>query len=119
MRTSQRIRVLKGLSKEGAGARTEFRVGPDPRGPAKCLRCHQPFRVGESWKRLTSPPDPKFGRTASEFTYGVASRYEIKWSRVLFSRPRLGFDVRIQERLERSESSFRYESQIALTSQRR
>lgn len=42
----------------------QFRVGPDPRGPKRCLRCHQPFKKGETWQRQTSPSDPKFGSYA-------------------------------------------------------
>ena len=39
----------------------EMRVGPDPRGPAKCLKCQQAFRSGEVWQRFKSVPDPEFG----------------------------------------------------------
>jgi hypothetical protein len=40
---------------------TEFRVGPDSRGPKRCLKCGQPFKVGEPWQRMTSPTDPELG----------------------------------------------------------
>lgn len=39
----------------------EMRIGPDPRGPSKCLKCHQTFQSGEVWQRIQSPPDPEFG----------------------------------------------------------
>ena len=41
--------------------KTEQVIGPDPRGPKKCLHCHQPFLAGEVWSRVTSPKDPEFG----------------------------------------------------------
>jgi hypothetical protein len=40
---------------------TEFRNGPDPRGPARCLRCSKLFKKGETWRRTTSPVDPELG----------------------------------------------------------
>lgn len=39
----------------------EIRVGPDRRGPAKCLQCHQAFKAGEVWQRMKSLPDPEYG----------------------------------------------------------
>ena len=39
----------------------EFRVGPDPIGPARCINCLQPFKEGELWKRMTSRLDTEFG----------------------------------------------------------
>lgn len=39
----------------------EFRVGPDPRGPVKCIECEQAFKSGDRWRRMTAPPDPVFG----------------------------------------------------------
>jgi hypothetical protein len=48
----------------------EFRVGPDPRGPARCIHCRQPFKKGEAWKRMTSPPDPKLGA----YSFGIHDR---------------------------------------------
>lgn len=39
----------------------EVCVGPDRRGPNKCLQCDQPFKTGEVWQRLKSPPDPEYG----------------------------------------------------------
>lgn len=42
----------------------EIVVGPDARGPARCLQCQQAFKPGEMWRRLKSPPDPKFGSYA-------------------------------------------------------
>ncbi len=36
-------------------------IGPSPKGPKRCLHCHQPFKAGEAWRRYTSPPDPQFG----------------------------------------------------------
>ncbi len=39
----------------------EVRVGLDPRGPHKCLQCGQPFKTGEVWQRMKSPPDPELG----------------------------------------------------------
>ncbi len=48
----------------------EFRVGPDSRGPAVCLHCRQPFEKGETWRRMTSPPDPKFG----VYSFGIHDR---------------------------------------------
>jgi hypothetical protein len=42
----------------------ELCVGPDQRGPVKCIRCHEPFKPGESWRRMTSPPDPVYGAYA-------------------------------------------------------
>jgi len=40
---------------------TEIRMGPDPRGPARCIHCQQVFKSGETWWRLKSRPDPQFG----------------------------------------------------------
>lgn len=42
----------------------EVRVGPDPRGPSRCLKCHQSFKAGEVWQRMKSPPDPEYGSYA-------------------------------------------------------
>lgn len=42
-------------------ANAEVRVGPDTRGPSKCLKCHQVFKRGEVWQRIKSPPDPVLG----------------------------------------------------------
>jgi len=42
----------------------EIQVGPDPRGPVRCLQCQQAFKPGEVWRRLKSPPDPEFGSYA-------------------------------------------------------
>lgn len=39
----------------------EMRIGPDTRGPSRCLKCHQTFRPGEVWQRIKSPPDPDYG----------------------------------------------------------
>ncbi len=39
----------------------EMRVGPDPRGPSRCLKCQQAFRSGEVWQRFKSASDPEFG----------------------------------------------------------
>ncbi len=51
---------------------SEFRVGPDPRGPAKCFKCRRPFKQGESWTRMTSPTDPKHGA----YSIGIHSACE-------------------------------------------
>lgn len=48
----------------------EIQVGTDPKGPVRCLQCQQPFRPGEIWRRLKSPPDPEYG----SYTVGVHSR---------------------------------------------
>ncbi len=39
----------------------EVRVGPDTRGPSKCNKCNQTFKVGEIWQRMKSPPDRDYG----------------------------------------------------------
>lgn len=49
---------------------SELRIGPDPRGPAKCIRCHQAFKVGEEWRRMKSPPDPDY----AAYCIGVHAR---------------------------------------------
>ncbi len=49
---------------------TEFLNGPDPRGPAKCFMCHQPFKSGETWRRMTSPENPEYGA----FNIGIHDR---------------------------------------------
>lgn len=38
----------------------EIRVGPDSRGPSRCLKCQQVFKQGEVWQRMKSPPDPEY-----------------------------------------------------------
>jgi hypothetical protein len=43
------------------GAKVEFRTGPHPKGPARCLKCWKPFKPGDNWRRMTSPDDPKHG----------------------------------------------------------
>lgn len=48
----------------------ELRVGPDLRGPSKCLKCQQPFKTGEVWQRMQSPRDPEFG----SYTIGVHAK---------------------------------------------
>jgi hypothetical protein len=42
----------------------QFMIGPNPKGPQRCLRCRQPFKQGEAWQRYTSPPDPIHGSYA-------------------------------------------------------
>lgn len=42
-------------------AATELCVGPMPRGPKRCIKCHQEFKREEAWRRVTSPDDPKHG----------------------------------------------------------
>lgn len=54
----------------GQYAITEIQVGPDPRGPTRCLQCHQTFKAGEVWRRMTSPADPQYGR----YSVGVHSK---------------------------------------------
>lgn len=39
----------------------EVRIGPNVRGPRKCLKCNQTFKAGEVWQRMKSPPDPEYG----------------------------------------------------------
>ena len=39
----------------------EMRIGPDSRGPSKCLKCQRTFRSGEVWQRFKSARDPEFG----------------------------------------------------------
>lgn len=39
----------------------EIIVGPDSRGPARCLQCQQAFQPGEMWRRMKSPFDPEYG----------------------------------------------------------
>jgi uncharacterized protein with PIN domain len=53
-------------------AAVDLRVGPDRRGPQRCLKCRQLFKPGESWKRMTSPPDPTFG----SYSIGIHERCE-------------------------------------------
>lgn len=48
----------------------EVRIGPDLRGPSKCLKCHQAFKAGETWQRIKSPPDPEYG----SYFIGIHSR---------------------------------------------
>jgi hypothetical protein len=45
----------------------EFRVGPDARGPRRCLHCGQDFKPGETWKRVTSAVDPELGA----YSFGI------------------------------------------------
>ena len=49
---------------------TEVQVGPDPRGPVRCLRCQREFKSGEVWRRMTSAADPKYGR----YTVGLHNK---------------------------------------------
>jgi len=39
----------------------EYMMGPNRKGPKRCLHCHKPFKQGETWQRHTSPKDPKLG----------------------------------------------------------
>ncbi len=48
----------------------EVRIGPDHRGPTKCIQCNKLFKASEVWQRMKSPPDPKFG----SYFIGVHSR---------------------------------------------
>ena len=41
--------------------------GTEPKGPKRCTHCHKSFQKGESWQRVTSPPDPKYGA----YSFGV------------------------------------------------
>lgn len=49
---------------------TEVQVGPDQRGPTRCLRCRRRFKQGEVWRRMTSAADPKYGR----YTVGIHNK---------------------------------------------
>lgn len=49
---------------------TEIQVGPDPRGPVRCLRCQRVFKFGEVWRRMTSGADPQYGR----YTVGIHNK---------------------------------------------
>ena len=40
---------------------TQLFVGPMPRGPKRCIKCGKEFKNGETWRRVTSPDDPKHG----------------------------------------------------------
>ncbi len=33
----------------------EYRVGPGPDGPKRCLHCLQEFKAEEPWQRMTAP----------------------------------------------------------------
>lgn len=57
-RTAKKKRQVTDLSQ---AAVIEFLVGKNPRGPAKCIKCRKPFKRGDAWRRLTSPPDKEFG----------------------------------------------------------
>lgn len=39
----------------------EVCFGPHARGPARCIKCNEPFKLGEMWQRMKSPPDPEYG----------------------------------------------------------
>ena len=43
------------------GGSIELFVGPQPRGPKRCLKCGKEIKNGQVWRRYTSPPDPEFG----------------------------------------------------------
>lgn len=49
---------------------TEIQVGPDPRGPVRCLRCQQMLKPGEVWRRMMSAADPQYGR----YTVGIHNK---------------------------------------------
>jgi len=36
-------------------------VGPQPRGPKRCIKCGKEFKNGQVWRRLTAPDDPQHG----------------------------------------------------------
>lgn len=36
-------------------------VGPQPRGPRRCIKCGKEFKNGQVWRRLTAPDDPQHG----------------------------------------------------------
>jgi hypothetical protein len=33
----------------------EYKSGPDTNGPARCLKCLEPFKDGESWQKVWDP----------------------------------------------------------------
>lgn len=48
----------------------EYMNGPSPKGPKRCIHCHQAFKAGEAWQRMTSPEDPQYG----SYTIGIHTR---------------------------------------------
>lgn len=45
----------------------EYMTGPSPKGPKRCIHCHKFFQKDESWQRITSPADPKYGT----YSFGI------------------------------------------------
>ena len=45
----------------------EYMTGPSRKGPRRCIHCHKSFQKGESWQRVTSPADPKYGT----YSFGI------------------------------------------------
>ncbi len=45
----------------------QYMTGPRRKGPKRCIHCHKFFQKGESWQRVTSPPDPKYGT----YSFGI------------------------------------------------
>jgi hypothetical protein len=41
---------------------TAFGVGIKRGNPRKCIKCRKRIKRGESWRKDTSAPDPRFGR---------------------------------------------------------
>ena len=39
----------------------EYLMGPDEKGPERCIHCYRLFQEGEVWRRYTAPPDPECG----------------------------------------------------------
>ncbi len=48
----------------------EYMNGPSAKGPKKCIHCHQTFKVGEAWQRITSPEDQEYG----SYAFGIHTR---------------------------------------------
>ena len=53
----------------------EYLMGPDQRGPDKCLHCQLLFQEGEVWRRYTAPPDPEYGT----YSIGVHNACAQQW----------------------------------------
>jgi hypothetical protein len=66
---SQSVSRASSEARTDVGA-TKMMIGPSQEGPKKCLHCHQPFLVGETWLRMTSPSDPEYG----SYTVGIHLR---------------------------------------------
>ncbi len=53
----------------------EYLIGPDAKGPQRCIHCYRHFRQGEMWRRYIAPPDPECGT----YSFGVHDACARTW----------------------------------------